>query len=371
MHLIQYLLQSLSLIIWLLIIPFLTGLLPARFMPQKHRNPGTIFLLGYIIFFAVFELISLIVTFNVIYNALTTLLNFFTPAAIILAALGLGTKIILPAIRNHRETTAITSQKNPIKNIFRTDLTWEAKIIWLLFFIILAFQLFMSITHASFDGDDAFYIVQSLTAAERDVLYRIDPYTGMSTAINPRSAMAAFPIWIAMIAEKSRIHSTIISHSIIPLVLLPMTYLLYFQIAKSLLKNQKKESLPIFMVIIAVIQMFGNVSIYTGETFLMTRTWQGKSFAANFIIPAVIWLFLLIGEQLSEKKDYLIYWLLLALLIWAAGLASAMAVFLAVILCAASSFYLSILYRKITPILKTCAACIPGAIFILLYTFLR
>ncbi|MCL2252868.1 MAG: DUF6077 domain-containing protein [Lachnospiraceae bacterium] len=372
MHILQMILQLLSLTLWLLIIPFGVGLLPARFLPKERRTWGVVFLLGYIIFFAVFELVALIVTLNVIYDGLTILLKNFTPIVYVLAGIGFGTEMVVPAVfKRIRFKSALKSAVQFLKEILiGKTLTWEAKIIWLFFLMILGFQLFMSLIHASFDGDDAYYIVQSLTAVERDVLFRIDAYTGSSTALNPRHAMAAFPLWLAMIAEKARIHPTILAHSIIPLFLLPMTYLIYFQIGKSLLKS-KLESLPIFMVLIAVMQMFGNVSIYTNETFLMTRTWQGKSFAANFIVPAIIWLFLVIGENLQEDKDHLIYYILLGSLIWAAGISSSMAVFLSIILTGALSFYLAIFYRKFKILFKSLLACIPGFIFMLIYYLIK
>ncbi|MCL2718030.1 MAG: DUF6077 domain-containing protein [Lachnospiraceae bacterium] len=388
MLILQLLLQFLSLTAWLFIIPFLTGLLPARFIPKERRTPGVIFLAGFIIFLAVFELISIIVVLNAVHGGMAILLRWFTPVAIALAALGLGTEIVVPSVlfterKTSRGTLTFNNNFPPIwqrrasspgflktitqipEKIFGKNLSWETKLVWLLFFILLGFQLFMALTRASFDGDDAYYIVQSLIAKERGFLYRVEPYTGDSTVLNMRNALAVFPLWITMLAEKARIHPTIVAHSILPLFLLPMTYLLYFQIGKSLLKN-KLESLPIFMVFISLIQIFGNVSIFTNETFLMTRTWQGKAFAAGFIIPAVLWLFLLISEFSSAA----VYWFLLGILIWAAGISSSLAVFLVLILVTVFGFYLAIYHRSFRFLLKTAAACIPGAAYVILYLIL-
>ena len=385
MLILQLFLQFISLTVWLLIIPFLIGLLPARLMPKGRRTPGVIFLSGFIIFLAIFELVGIIVVLNTNHDGMASLLRFFTPIIIALAALSLGMEIVLPSIRPRFRLVLPT--------------TWEEKIVWLLFFLLLGFQLFMAFTRASIDGDDAFFVVQSLIANERGFLYRIEPYTGDSTALNMRNALAVFPLWIALLAEKTRIHSTILAHSIIPLFLLPLTYLLYFQIGKSLFTTPvifskkgesvaqefRKESLPIFMVMIALIQMFGNVSIFTNETFLMTRTWQGKSLAANFIIPAVFWLFLVISEITSardgaeemnieqkakEKSNDFAYWLVLGTLTWTAGISSSLAVFLALLLAVVIGLYLAVYRRSLKFFLKTIIACVPGMIYIGLYSFL-
>lgn len=397
MLILKLLLQFLSLTIWLFIIPFLIGLLPARFMPKNRRTPGVIFLAGYIIFFAIFEFIGILVVLNVVYDGMTTLLRYFTPVAITLAALGLGAEIIVPCDRCHGVSSRVSQVLSPAVALGRllerksgqrkADKTvapegdntcgaqglpsyflsapLETKITYLIFFLILAFQLFMALTRASFDGDDAYYIAQSLTAWQRDYLYRFEPYTGYSTTLDLRHALAVFPLWISMLAVKTQIHPTIISHSIIPLFLLPMTYLLFYQIGKSLFHN-KKELLPMFMVIISLIQMFGNVSIFTNETFLMTRTWQGKSFAANFVIPAVLWLFLLISDE-AKKNSGFIYWILLGFLFWVAALSSSLVVLLALILAACLGFYLAIYYRGLVFLFKTALACVPGAAYIVFY----
>ena len=73
-----------------------------------------------------------------------------------------------------------------------------------------------------------------------------------------------------------------------------------------------------FMLLLGLWQVFGNISLYTTETFFLTRTWQGKSFAGNFVIPAVIWIFL----QLYEEEKRLIWWVLLGVLNLAGGASS-------------------------------------------------
>jgi len=359
--LLQFILQFLSLMVWLLIIPFLVGLLPTRFLPEKFRTPGIIFIFGFIIYLAVFELIGIIVVLNVAHGGMAVLQRFFTPVIIALAALGLAMEIVKRSVSLPRISLS------HIKTF-----SWESKILWLLFFLILGFQFLMAFTHTSVDGDDAFFIVQSVIAVDRGFLYRVEPYTGYGTPLDIRNALALFPIWIASIAEKARLHPKILAHSFLPIYLLSLTYLLYFQFAKCLIRR-KTEFIPVFMIFITLIQMFGNVSIFTNETFLMTRTWQGKSLAANFIIPAVLWLFLLIGykdeAEESGKQAPAIYWFLLAILLWAAGIASSLAVFLGLILTVLLGLFLSLYRRNIRLLINSTLACLPAVVHVLIYIF--
>ena len=146
-----------------------------------------------------------------------------------------------------------------------------------------------------------------LTAQQTDTLYRIDPNRGVSMPLDARHALALFPIWEAYVGTMCGIHATVMTHSVAPLLLIPLTYLIYYEIGRELFCN-KKRLLPMFMVLMALWQMFGNVSIYTTETFFLTRTWQGKSFAGNFIIPAVFWIFLCLfreEERENRQKDWI------------------------------------------------------------------
>ena len=121
-----------------------------------------------------------------------------------------------------------------------------------------------------------------------------------------------------------------------------------------------------FMIALAFIQMFGNVSIYTNETFLLTRTWQGKSLTGNFILPAVFWLFLCLFEREKEEKG-IGYWILLGVLNLAAGASSSLAVLLSLLLTAGLGFLFSVKERSFRILFTTGLTCIPGAVYILTY----
>jgi hypothetical protein len=141
--------EFIILFVWLLAIPYCIGLLPARFMSAERRSLGTTLLSGYLIFLALFEIVAIIVVLKVVYNALTTLIAWFTPLALTLAALGLASEIV---------SRKSLKQLLPLNKLGKSlwTLSWEEKIIWLLFGFILVFQLYMSFSRVSFDGDDAF-----------------------------------------------------------------------------------------------------------------------------------------------------------------------------------------------------------------------
>ena len=121
-----------------------------------------------------------------------------------------------------------------------------------------------------------------------------------------------------------------------------------------------------FMIVLALFQMFGNVSIYTNETFFLTRTWQGKSLTGNFILPAVFWLFLCLSEREKGEKG-IGYWLLLGALNLAAGASSSLAVLLSLLLTAGLAVLFAARERSFQILFAAGLACIPGAVYILIY----
>lgn len=357
------LLQMCSLLLWLIVIPFCSGLLFVPLFPKKERTPGAVFLSGYFLMLALFELVGIPIVIFVTYQGFSVLSAVFGILAVLTALLGI---FVWLKGRKKKEGLIILNQKR------LREMELEEKLCFGIFFALLFFQLYMAFTHASFDGDDSYYGVQGAIAQQIGSLYRINPNTGRSAPLDVRHALALIPVWEAFLGKMSGLPSTVIAHSVVPLVLIPLTYLLYFQIGKKLL-SEKKEMLSMFMIILALLQMFGNVSIYTNETFLLTRTWQGKSLAGNLVIPAVFWIFLCLFEEEKEegqKKKEAGLWLLLACVNLTGGVSSSLAVLLSSLMVAGFAFLFMIKERKFSILVKAGVSCIPSAAYVLTYLLL-
>ncbi|MDE5865499.1 MAG: hypothetical protein K2H31_02725, partial [Lachnospiraceae bacterium] len=246
----------------------------------------------------------------------------------------------------------------------------ESKIEWLIFFAIVGFQLYMAVTRVSFDGDDAYYVVHSVMTQQSGTMYKFLPYTGWTTSLDVRHALAVFPMWIAFVSVKANIHATIVSHVIMPLLLIPLSYLIYYEIAKVLFAS-RGENIPVFMIIMGMFQMFGNVSIYTNETFFLTRTWQGKAVVCSVIIPMMFLLLLWIFEKESGNRKQLPgLWVMLVCLNMATGICSSLAVFVLAMLLVASALCYMVVERDLKIPLKMGLTCIPNAVYVLIYLLL-
>ncbi|MDE7246331.1 MAG: hypothetical protein K2N43_00415 [Lachnospiraceae bacterium] len=365
--------EMISFIFWLVAVPFCIGMIPANFISPARRSPGFVLLSGYFGMWALFEISAVPAVLWVEYDNFKAAAAAFTVLALLSAAAGLWLMY-----KNHRDRKPGLVCGMKIKRLSPAE--W---IEWLLFFALLGFQLYKAVAFASFDGDDAYYVVESLIAQESDVMYRILPYTGRPTDLDVRHALAVFPMWVAFVSVRAGVHATVVSHVVMPLELIPLTYLLYFEIARRLFAREtegekdvfQRENLPIFMIIMEMFQIFGNVSIYTNETFFLTRTWQGKAVAGSLVIPALLWVFLLLVEADAHKNDISVMrnrtdagiWILFVFVNMTAGVCSSIAVFLVCILTALTAFFLAVVQRDIRIILKMGLACVPSVVYMGIY----
>lgn len=388
-------LKILGLVFWLLVIPVGLGLLFRKApkkeqLPEKLQTTGVTLLIGYLLLFALLEIVGIPVMLFSVYHGYSRMVILYAVLLVLGAGTGYGFWIYRK--KKAQKRSGAVEETNRFQ-WFRKEPydTWEGRLLLILFLLLVGFQLYMAFTRASFDGDDAYYVVQALTAQQTDTLYRIDPNRGVSVPLDARHALALFPIWEAFVGTMCGIHATIMAHSVVPLLLIPLTYLIYYEIGRELFCN-KKRLLPMFLALMALWQMFGNVSIYTTETFFLTRTWQGKSFAGNFIIPAVFWIFLCLfresDRETRQKVDFSVevnserksrklprgnsgsLWMMLTLLNLAAGASSSLAVLLSCALTMGLGVLLTIRSRRFRNLIYAGLSCILGGAYVLLYMML-
>lgn len=377
-------------ILWLLIIPLCVGMLVNSILPQSKKTLGITFLGGYLLLFSVFELIAIPCMIKIQYSAFKYCVRYYIIASVILtiAGIAVAVKRAIVAFKSDTNTKGFNMLKSICKALFPGDSNSSAEdllnprvktsdikmqysvegiIYWAIFALIVLFQLYMAFTRASFDGDDAYYVVESLLAQQADVMNTLHPYTGISTSLDVRHAFAVITMWIAFIAKVSGIHATIVSHTIIPLVFIPLIYLVYIEIARILFRK-KQDMIPVFMIIMSIIVMFGNTSIYTSETFMMMRTWQGKAMVANFVLPMIIWLYLWLFE--CKAKDNVV-WALLFMLNMFAGMCSSLGIFFGDGLMALLTLILLIYTRKLKVIPLAIISIIPSVIYLAVYLIVK
>ena len=241
-------LKLLILLVHMVLIPVLEGLLPCSLLPAKKRTLPAIILTGYAVTFATLELLGLPVLFLTELGEFPILKILFLVVSLVIAVAGIvlcgrsGSIRLLQgffAIRTGKEKDGGKKLFNLIHGEPEQGTPHEhglndAAIMWTLFACLLIAQLFMAYSRAYFDGDDAYYVTQSVITWQTDTMYRYLPYTGITTTVDARHALALFPMWAAYLAKMSGTHPTIILHSMMPLVLIPLADLVVYCLVKKL-----------------------------------------------------------------------------------------------------------------------------------------
>ena len=173
--------QIAGILLWLVIIPYCIGLLPAGLMAEDKRNPGLIFLMGYFMMWALFGVVTIPVVLFVRYDNFILASNCFMAISILCAAAG-----VYFAYRRAGSIKEFVRFRHVswmgLKQSV-TEMSWAERIEWSLFLLLLGFQLYKAAAYASFDGDDAYYVVASLIAQQADTMYTILPLTGRHTSV--------------------------------------------------------------------------------------------------------------------------------------------------------------------------------------------
>ncbi len=250
--------KFLAYVFWAGLLPVCTGLFVCSFLRPADRKVHTVITLGYLASFSLFECFGLVILFTTAVGDFSLLVTLYAITVCMLSVLGVirvkktGGLAGSPFFELLRKKPWRTEEG-------RKEIDLQTLVFWLCFLALLAFELVMSWTHASYDGDDAYYVAQSVQTWQTGTMYHYVPYTGITTELDGRHAMAMIPMWIAAIAKLCGTHPTIVTHSLIPLVFLPLADLCAYSLISALLydKDSKKRTgrmIPAFMTAMALLQ---------------------------------------------------------------------------------------------------------------------
>ncbi|MEZ3444035.1 MAG: hypothetical protein K1W30_02650 [Lachnospiraceae bacterium] len=272
-------------------VPFCLGLIPVKHMDRLQRTPAMTYVCGWFVSFFLFELTA--VPFILFEQSFTLLVTVYTciVAAVLVLSLWKGRSLWKDYLEEIRTLG---------------EMPWTVKLGWAVFFLLVFFQMAYAVLYEYYDGDDAYYIAIAVLTDKFDTMYLRDAYSGYIRPLDTRHAFSPTPVYQAWLSRLSGIAPAVVAHSVLAPVWLMFLYCIYGQICSRLLRNQKKYR-PLFMILIAVWFMYGNISLYTTETFAMTRTWQGKGMMAGMVIPALFLCLLYLAQEDVSQGMWLLF----------------------------------------------------------------
>ena len=301
------------LFLWLAVVPFLAGFFITAFFPVKMKTIGAAWITGLLAGFVLFEPVALFCMLTITFESFLVCTRVYGCGMLILSVPGIilivkrlsaarstrGMRGVMLALFPGYGEETLSDLMHPRRDAVRFDRRFgvSESIYFAVFLLLFLIQSVMAVRYAFFDGDDAYYVVVSVLADQTDTMNTILPYTGYSTALDFRHALATWTLWTAFIARACHVHAAVLMHTVLPPYLLAMCYYAYFLVSMRLFRR-RLDMVPLFLCFISICSMFGNVSIYTRETFFMMRTWQGKAMVGSFVIPLMF--FLLLGFTRDE-----------------------------------------------------------------------
>lgn len=259
------------------------------------------------------------------------------------------------------------NKKSVLHNEIKNKLTVRQGILWGIFACLFVFQLWMTVFWAYEEGDDAFYLATATITEASNTMYIRLPYTGATTGLDARHGLAPFPVWIAYLGRMSGMHPITVGQIVLPVAIVGMAYSVYGLVVAHLCK-ERKENIPLFMILVELLILFGGYSLYTTENFLLVRASQGKAVIANIILPFLLFLFLRILSGAEEEKGKSIgEWVLVALTAIAGCLCSTQGTILVCIMLGITGVCAALEYKKIKVLLQAAICCVMPGILAVLY----
>ena len=346
--------------IWLTIFPWAVGLIFNRWYVSEQRlSRLKTYLFGLMTEFVIFQIIAVCLTFLKSSLSLLTILWLISCGIVI--ALGIWTWIAQKNIYVAKE------KRHRRKRLFQKS-NLENYVVAVVVIALVAFQVIFVTLHVHDDLDDAWYVGTAVVSYFTDTLNLISPYTGeVMSQFHPDYVLSPWPIFCAILGKLSLTHPAVIMHTFLPIIMIPLCYLIYFLLGKEIFKQNTNKALWLLMFL-CLLNIYGNWSIRSTSTFLLFRIWQGKAILSNCVIPLIICVFIYLVNDIENKK---LYFVLLLITVMAGTMVSSMGVFLGPVMLFALSLVDLIWHRRIGNGLRACICTIPCILQFALYIWMR
>ena len=341
----------LILFLWLAVLPISAG---GLFVTKQNRiSLGGQWLWGQFLLWSIFQVVA--VFFILREDEFSRVVSVYSRVALLMAVVGVLCTFFMwikGDKKAHKRQDVWTKDCAPFTLMFI--------VLWL---IQMTALLFLAVN----DGDDAYYMAIANVAQSSENMYTANVYAFGGTELNYRYALAPFPIWIAFLSGMSGVHTLVIGHVILGMVLVTMSYVIYAQIGKELFGGNIRKCVQL-LVFVALLYIWGNTSSHTPESFLLLRSRQGKALVAGIVFPAMIYLLVKVGRMLEYKQRITLREYLLATAIILSGcMGSTLGGMLVVLLWGSGLFFLAVGYKRWLILPGGVLSVIPGLMLAAVY----
>lgn len=281
--------------------------------------------------------------------------------AILFWAICLGAFVTVNALVQKRLSLALVRRQD-LKN---AGISGDRRtlVMLLLFLVVVAFQCIVYFMGVHLDEDDSRFVAHSVYTWKTNRMLTENPATGELHTGNwsgdyLKDVFSPWMIYIALVARIIGIHPAITAHTILPVVLLVLSYMIWYLAGSELFENNRNRTV-LFCFLVGILQLFFAGSGSTQSEFTLLRIWQGKAVVAGIGIPVILYIFLYLYRNQANEH---FYWMLLTA-DWACCLLSGMGIILATAMIGMYSFWYVIAFHKWKMIWKVPVVLLPSLFY--------
>lgn len=230
--------------------------------------------------------------------------------------------------------------------------------------ILVCCQLYFIHHHMYLEWDDTYYVNLANEAVYSNRIFWNYPETGTFADFDKRYVLSLWPIFYAWLSKLFRVIPTIMAHTILPWLLIPLAYMVYGLIGNRLFPKERQLQ-GMFVAFAVLLHLFMSGEHTSGLTFLSITPWVGKGVLATVLIPLLFYWILRISEE-----DKASIWILLGITCLGGCLLSSMGIMLAPVFIGTAIFIICIEKKNIKYLRNGILACMPCIVLGIYYIYL-
>lgn len=231
-------------------------------------------------------------------------------------------------------------------------------------FLLIVYQLYFIHHHMYLEWDDTYYVNLANEAVFSNKIYWVYPETGSLADFDKRYVLSLWPIFYAWLSKLIGVIPTIMAHTILPWLLIPLAYMVYALIGKRLFPEDFGMQ-GMFLAFAVLLHLFMSGEHTSGLTFLSITPWVGKSVLAAILIP-VLFYWLLRTTQEEHISD----WILLGITCLGGCLLSSMGIMLVPVFVGTAVLAVCIRKRSLRYLVSGILSCLPCIVLGIYYIYL-
>lgn len=230
--------------------------------------------------------------------------------------------------------------------------------------LLIIYQLYFIHHHMYLEWDDTYYVNLANTAVYSNKIYWVYPETGTFADFDKRYVLSLWPIFYAWLSKIMGVIPTIMAHTILPWLVIPLAYMVYHLIGKSLFPENRQIQ-GMFLAMAVLLHLFMSGEHTSGLTFLSITPWVGKGVLATVLMPLLFYWILRITQNNCAGD-----WILLGITCLGGCLLSSMGIMLTPVFIGIAVFLTAVYNRNAQQFLLGIAACLPCMVLGIYYIYL-